>query len=62
MLPRCHVLLLIGLTGRHEDALVELEVGCDLAGRDQVTVVNRVERPTHDPDSASGVVVRHLDS
>ena len=36
-----------GLTGRHEHHLVEVEQVSHLAGRDQVTVVDGIERPTH---------------
>ena len=44
--------LLPRLTGGHEEHLVEREPVRDLAGRDQVTVVDRVERPAHDADLA----------
>ncbi len=40
-----------GLTSRHEHHLVELEQISDLAGRDQVPVVDGIERPTHDSQS-----------
>ena len=51
MLARRDVVLLPRLAGRHEDDLVEIERLRDFARRDQVTVVDGVERPTHDPDS-----------
>ena len=49
------VVLLPRLAGRHEDDLVEREPVGDLARRDQVTVVDRVERAAHDADPASRV-------
>ena len=45
--------LLPRLAGRHEDDLVEPEQRGDLAGGDEVPVVDRVERPAHDPDPAT---------
>ena len=39
--------LLPGLTGRHEDHLVEVEPVGHFAGGDQVAVVDGIERPTH---------------
>ena len=36
-----------GLTGRHEHHFVEIEQVGHLAGRDQVAVVDGIERPTH---------------
>ena len=36
-----------GLAGRHEHHLVEVEQVSHLAGRDQVAVVDGIERPTH---------------
>ena len=45
--------LLPRLTGRHEDDLVEPEQPGDLAGGDEVAVVDGIERPTHDPDPAT---------
>ena len=44
--------LLPGLTGRHEQDLIQREPVGDLAGRDQVPVVDRVEGPAHDADLA----------
>ena len=44
--------LLEGLgPGRHEDDLGQPEDVLDLGRRDQVAVVDRVEGPTHDPDT-----------
>ena len=45
--------LLPRLTGRHEHDLVQPEQPGDLAGGDEVAVVDGVERPTHDPDSSA---------
>ena len=45
--------LLPRLAGGHEDDLVEPEQACDLAGGDEVAVVDRVERAAHDPDSSA---------
>ena len=45
--------LLPRLAGRHEHDLVELEQRRDLAGRDQVAVVDGVERAAHHPDAAA---------
>ena len=45
--------LLPGLAGRHEHDLVEAEQPGDLAGGDEVAVVDGIERPTHDPDPAT---------
>ncbi len=43
--------LLVGPAGRYEQHLVQVvEVG-DLTGRDQVPVVDRIERPAHHSDS-----------
>src|SRR4029453_778475 len=39
--------LLPGLAGGDEDDLVQLEVGLDLAGGDEVSVMDRVEGPAH---------------
>src|SRR6185295_10880829 len=44
--------LLPRLPGGHEQNLVEGEPVGDLAGRHQVSVVDRVERPAHDADLA----------
>lgn len=41
-----------------EDDLIEIERLSDLTGRDQVTVMDGIERPTHDPD-ARGACHRH---
>ena len=43
------MVLLPGLAGRDEHHFVELEQIGNLAGRDQVAVVDGVERPTHHP-------------
>jgi NAD(P)H-dependent FMN reductase len=40
--------LLPGLPGRYENDLVETEATGNLAGRDQVAVVDRIKRATHD--------------
>ena len=45
--------LLPRLAGRHEHDLVEAEQPGDLAGGDEVAVVDGVERPAHDPDPAA---------
>jgi hypothetical protein len=47
------MVLLPRLAGRHEHDLVELEEVGNLAGRDQVAVVDGVERPTHHAEPAS---------
>ena len=44
--------LLPGLAGRNEHHLIELEEVSDLTGRDQVTVVDGIEGPTHHAESA----------
>src|SRR5690606_6782038 len=46
------VALLPRLSGGHEDHLVEVEARGDLAGRDEVTVVDRVEGAAHDAQTA----------
>ena len=51
--PFCH-----GLAGRHEDDLVEREPVGHLAGRHQVTVVDRVEGAAHDADPPGAVTRR----
>ena len=43
--------LLPRLTRGHEDHLVEVEEALNLTRRDEVTVVDGVERAAHDPDS-----------
>ncbi len=43
--------LLPRLPGGDEDDLVEVEARLDLAGGHEVTVVDRVERPTHDAEA-----------
>ena len=44
-----------GLAGRDEHDLVEAELVRDLAGRDEVTVMDRVEGAAHDADPRSAV-------
>src|SRR5262249_5533620 len=41
------------LPGRHEHHFVELEQAGDLAGRDQVAIVDGIERPTHYPQPST---------
>jgi hypothetical protein len=46
------VVLLVRLSGRHEDDLVQREVVRDFARGDQVTMVDGVERAAHHSDPA----------
>ena len=46
------MVLLVGLSGRHEDDLVQREVVRDFARGDQVTMVDGVERAAHHSDPA----------
>ena len=46
-----------GAPGGHEDNDVEVEVGVGLLGRDEVAVVDRVERAAHDADAQARMPV-----
>src|SRR5690606_16389400 len=46
--------LLPWLAGGHEDHFIEPDTMLHLTGGNEVSVVNRVERAAHDPDTACG--------
>jgi hypothetical protein len=59
VLPDRHVLFVGLLPGGNEDNFVQLEVSSYLTRGNEVTVVNGVERPTHDSDSSARGFDRH---
>ena len=59
VLPHRHVFLMRLLAGGNEDNFVQFKMSGNLTRGNEVSVVNGVERPTHDTDSSAGAFDRH---